>query len=472
MIAKEIVGTREILECISQSVIVIDLKGVVMFWNKASEDIFGYSREEMLGRPLSYIYPSIAQEKFEQDLQKLKKGKRIKEQWRSITKDGSIVWIDVQTNPLTDDKGDPVAFIASAYNIQNLKNVEKKLVESKARANAILEATVDGIFTLDEEGYIQDCNAAATEIFGYSKSDLINKNFETLILFPLKEKESSLLCFFEKNGLIDNNEDSYKEMLGRRKDKTLFPLELSMREVKKTGDRLFTVIINDITERRQLEQEILRISEKERKRMGQDLHDGLGQMLTGIGLISQNLANKLEAKGIEEASEVVEISNLVKKADKYAKSLVHGMVHIDIEERGLKKALIQLSEQARKFFNINCCAKADDDLKITDAMTSLNLYRIAQEAISNAVKHGKADNIEIKLSANDDSLTLSVTDDGLGFSATQKSKNGDSKSTGMGLSIMKYRADIMSGTLNVTEQQNKTHLTCTIPLNKSSSDVQ
>jgi PAS domain S-box-containing protein len=456
---------EEILEHISQCVITTDLDGVVTYWNRASEEIFGYSKKEMINSSLKKIYPRVAENQFLEDLHRLKKGEKIQGQWKSITKEGTIVWVDVHARPLVDDEGQPTAIISTAHNIQDLKRVEKELEESKAQAQAILETTVDGIITIDEYGNILSFNKAATKIFGYSEEEVLGKNVKSLMPDPYQKEHDEYMRRYRETGkrkIIG----SRRELTGKRKDDSLFPMELSVSEVKWDGNRIFTGVVNDISERRRLEKEILRISEEERRSLGQDLHDGLGQMLTGIGLISQNLARKLKSNGIPGADEVQEISDLIKEADEYAKSLAHGLVHVDIEEEGLQAALNQLSTQAEKFLKVNCSFHADPDVTLESPMQALNLYRIAQEAVSNAVKHGQANNIRISLTVENGSIKLSIMDDGIGFTGSPKGK----KKQGMGINIMKYRTNIMSGHLEISETRDKqTQVICSIPHNNQQS---
>lgn len=461
MVGKDVLSEHEILENISQSVIVVDLKGVVMYWNKASERIFGYTKEEMLDEPLSKIYPSFAQDKLEDDLERSRLGEEIRGQWRSITKGGSVIWIDLQTKALKNDDEETVAVIASSYDIQKLKEVEKELEENKAQAQAILETTVDGIVTINEEGVILNFNQAASKIFGYLAEEVIGKNISVLMPASHSRQHNKYI-----NRYLETGEEhiigTRRELSGKRKDGSVFPMELAVSEVKWDGNRIFTGVVTDITERRRLEREILRISEDERRRLGQDLHDGLGQMLTGIGLISQNLARKLKSNGIPGADEVQEISDLIKEADEYAKTLAHGLVHVDVEE-GLREALAHLCKQAQKFFKVNCKFDCDGKCKIHNSMTKLNLYRIAEEAISNAVKHGNARNIDVNLTADNGILTLEVIDDGVGFSETTNGKESKNKGKGMGIRIMGYRSNMMSGQLNIEEFNDHTHIICSIP---------
>jgi len=462
MVGNDVLNEHGILENISQSVIVIDLNGIVMYWNKASEQTFGYAREEMIHEPISKIYPEFARDKLGDDLERLRAGEEIKEQWKSLTKGGEILWIDLQAKPLENEDGEITAIIASAYNIQKLKEVEIELEERKAQAQVILETTVDGIVTMDEKGKILSFNKAASRIFGYSEEEAVDKNINILMPEPHHSNHEKYLERYKETGekrIIGLS----RELSGKHKDGTVFPLELSVSEVTWRGNRIFTGVINNITERRRLENEILRVSEEERQRLGQDLHDGLGQMLTGIGLISQNLARKLKSNGIPGSDEVQEISDMIKEADEYAKTLAHGLVHADVEE-GIKEALGHLCKQANKFFKVDCEFNCDFEDKIQNTMTRVNLYRIAQEAISNAAKHGNAEHVDVQLEMANGVLRLEIIDDGVGFSKTLGSKGSENKGKGMGIRIMGYRSNMMSGHFDIKEINNHTHVICSIPL--------
>lgn len=457
---REIEELEQILDHISQSVITTDLKGRVTYWNKASEKIFGYTKNEMINESLSKLYPDLMEKQFEELLKKINNGKQINGQWKAVLKTGSKVWIDINAKPIKNEDNEPTAIVASVHEIQDLKKIERELTENKARAQAILETTVNGIITVDENGIITSCNQAALSIFGYTKDEIVGKNAKILVPeYDWREPDTLVrqYHYMGESQVIGFQ----RELTGQRKNGTLFPMELSVSLTHWNGNKLFTGVINDISERRKLEQEILRISEEERRRLGQDLHDGLGQMLTGISLISQNLTKKLEEQDLPCAEDAQDISELIKDADKYAKALVHGFVQVEFEEEGLGAALNQLSQQAEKFLNINCEFESNFDISFHSPMKALNLYRIAQEAVNNAVKHGKAENVSINLNKRKGTVVLSIKDDGVGFSQTKKA----GRENGMGMNIMKYRSKMMSGNLDILEINDETQITCEIPHN-------
>jgi signal transduction histidine kinase len=210
---------------------------------------------------------------------------------------------------------------------------------------------------------------------------------------------------------------------------------------------------------RRLEQKILEISEEERRRIGHDLHDGLGQHLTGIALLAKALKQRLEAAHQPDASEAGKIAALVNDSIGWTRDLARGLSPL-AQDSGLQPALEGLAANASKLLNINCtCSGSLASEFRADGEAGLHLYRIAQEAINNSVKHGKAKNVQIALGVSNGSIQMMVMDDGAGLSAKTRSNPG------LGLQIMAYRARIIGATLSVERNAsgNGTVVICRAP---------
>ena len=318
------------------------------------------------------------------------------------------------------------------------------LAESEARTRSVLETTVDGIITINETGRIESFNTAAERIFGYRAEDVIGENVSLLMPAPYREEHDAYIDRYLSSGtprIIGIG----REVTGLRADGTTFPLDLSVSEVNLADRRIFTGIVRDISRRRALEQEILRISDQERRRIGQDMHDGLGQMLSGIGLISRNLARRMREAGSAFADEQEEIADLVRDADQYARSLSRNLVPVELEQGGLLVALDRLAHNAERLFDIRCTFEATGSPPEEQGAWAIHLYRIAQEAVSNAVKHGKAERVRMTLALGPERIRLIVQDDGAGFPDTW------SDSPGMGVRLMAYRANLIGAVLDIRD---------------------
>src|ERR1700686_2339043 len=205
----------------------------------------------------------------------------------------------------------------------------------------------------------------------------------------------------------------------------------------------------DITERKSLEEAILDISAREQQRIAQDLHDGLGQHLTGIAFMSKVLEEKLSDQSLPEAVEAAKIVRMVNQAIDNTRQLARGLHPVAAEPLGLMSALKKWASEVEELFHINCSFQCEKALPIHDVNLATHLYRIAQEAVNNAIRHGKSRNITIRLAAKNGAGTLTIQDDGEGFTKKQASQPG------VGLSIMDYRADMVGGSLKVQSNEGR-----------------
>ena len=208
-----------------------------------------------------------------------------------------------------------------------------------------------------------------------------------------------------------------------------------------------------------LEREIIEISEREQQRIGRDLHDGLCQYFAAVGCAAASLKSDLAHAGMnEEAALAAELSDVVEQGVVQIRDLARGLMPVKMCEAGLSAALQQLATSVSRLQNVTCTLIVDDDEIVHEHSVATHLYRIAQEAIHNAIRHGGAHKIQIQLGRNGSRAVLRVRDDGLGISRTKAEANG------MGLNIMRYRARHIAGELRVIEPAaGGTEILCTFP---------
>jgi signal transduction histidine kinase len=220
-------------------------------------------------------------------------------------------------------------------------------------------------------------------------------------------------------------------------------------------------VVRDVTDRETLEKEVVESSNRVQMRIGQDIHDGLGQHLTGISFLSRALEKNLASKGMAEAAEAAEISKLVIEALAQTRNLARGLFPVEVESDSLSPSLKDLARTVEQLFNISCIVECEEGVVVKDRVASTHLFRLAQEAVNNAVKHGKANRVIIRLRQVDGRLNLGIVDDGIGLP-----KEGIKRS-GLGLRIMTYRAQKVGGTLEITPgKSGGTEVSCTFnPIN-------
>lgn len=450
-----------ILESILHGVILTDLRGHIIYWNKANEVILGYRKEEILGKSIRMLYNDVTP--FKTILQRCIKGKPVHGRWNAVHKMGNRVWLDVRFNVIHDSDANPSYCVITVCDIMKLKKTELRLKKNMAISQAIFDTSREAIITFGEKGKILTCNQKAVRLFKYRKDELIGKNAADLLPFPHNISQADSLT----NNLTTGEQKLIRhgrESQGVRKDGTVFPIEISVNKIQHEGQIFYATIIRDITKRREMEKKVLEAGDEERKRIGREMHDGLGQMLTGIRMLSESLARKLKANAVPGAEEVQEISDLVKEADEYTRVLSRGMVQVDLEKKGLSVALQNLCNRVSKVNGISCEYLETGNSEIEDHKLALNLYRIAQEAVSNAVKHAQAKIIKVRLTLTEDRAVLIVDDDGVGFCPEEQEKG---TMQGAGLQIMKYRANVLGGILELVRTQDEiTRVRCIIPTRK------
>ncbi|HLH53525.1 MAG TPA: PAS domain S-box protein [Verrucomicrobiae bacterium] len=246
-----------------------------------------------------------------------------------------------------------------------------------------------------------------------------------------------------------------EEALRRAHDELEIRVQRRTAELKTANSKLQA----SISERKRLENELLEITEKERRRIALDLHDDLGQRLSGIALMTKGLQLKLEKVKSDTAQDAARIHSLVQEAMTHASDLAHDLATLDLQKKTLTQALGELVDHARELFGITCVFKCNGTVPPLDPHIITQLYKISQEAMTNAIKHAKATNVSLNLVATDQALTLIIDNNGLPF------PDLEGRSTGMGLRIMSYRASLIGGSVDIRANGDQgARLTCVVPL--------
>lgn len=325
---------------------------------------------------------------------------------------------------LLKDKLDPVVLERSIrYSVQQAATFHA-LQRSNERFRLLFERSMDAILISDDQGRFVEVNTAACKLLGASRDRLLKMKWTDLVLNSEEVR-------------TDRREDGLGELSVCRANGERRYIEFS---ASKLAADLNLSILRDVTESRDLEREIQQVSEREQRRIGQDLHDGLGQTLTGIAFMAKTLQNRLEARGREEASDAGTIASLINDALVQARRMSRGLCPTVLESNDIDTALQQLAENMQTFFNVKCEFKCDPDIRIADNDVAVHLYRIAQEATTNAIKHGKATEILISFKVTTSGVVLRIQDNGCGLP-----KNGP-RNTGMGVRVIQHRARMIGGT--------------------------
>jgi PAS domain S-box-containing protein len=330
---------------------------------------------------------------------------------------------------------------------------EKLRVEAtlKERYEDLLENANDVVYTHDLNGRITSMNRAGELLLQWPRSEVLSKN---ILEFVAEEEQPAAQHWLDQVVTGTSSPTVEWDFITARGQR--IRLEISTRLIGHSGSNVEVEgMARDITERKRLEREILEISNREQRRIGHDLHDGVCQQLAGIALMTASLADKLQEKGVAESAQTERISGLINQAISQTRGVARGLFPVRLEENGLVSVLEELAANSSELFKISCrfsCAAPPAEV---DHEMALHLYYIVLEAVANAAKHGKATHVNISLEAVKDHYALSVRDDGIGFSRVA------SAHTGMGIRIMHYRARVIGATLSLQSTPGSgTDVTC------------
>jgi PAS domain S-box-containing protein len=386
--------------------------------------------------------------------QKLRRGERTATEMALKTLRGETRWVHLANRPLISQDGQVHRFIGVVHDITDRKTNEEVL---RSQALAI-EVMHEGAVLSDGGGIIRMTNPAFDRMFRIERGALLGKHLDQLPCDPPLDRR---IAESADDAAARTGAPLVSELTVRGTndgDSVLF-VEAAITSLVLRGERFWLTMLQDATARRQLEREVLEASNREQQRIGNDLHDGLGQELTGIALLLRGLENRAEREAPALSPSIEEVALLVNDAIFTTRALARGLSPVTFDRGGLALALEELARRLSAMFHIDVRCEADDSLDHGLAsVNALHLYRIAQEAVTNAAQHGQSDKVRLELRCDGDRGLLRIEDNGSGFNpATQQSK-------GLGLRIMHYRAQMMAGSLRIESRRARgTVVSCWFP---------
>lgn len=331
------------------------------------------------------------------------------------------------------------------------KRVEQVLRQQSSILQSILNSMGDGVIVADASGRILLSNPAADKLIlaGLGTGNLNERQDD------LSDQHQTYLP-----ASLTARSSTEHPLLRAMRGETIDGAEVFLRSpgassglwLTATGRPLVdeqgraqggVVVYTDISSRKLMEKQVAEISDREQRRIGQDLHDSLCQHMVSIAFAAELLRDKLERQQLPESTQAETIVEMVNQGISQARHLARGLYPVKLEVDGLSSALEELAATAQARSNIACHFFCDEEVLIHDEVAGSNLYRIAQEAVNNAIKHGRCQNISLGLGAVEDEVTLTIKDDGIGFPEAL------GESHGMGLHIMNYRAKMIGAFLDI-----------------------
>ena len=464
---------RSIIESSSDCINVVDPKGQLQYMNPGGQKLLGITEiSSYLGLSYEEFWSDSDKASVREALATALAGKMGQFTGFSPTRDGEPKWWDVVVSPILNPDGRVVRLLVMSRDITARRQMEEALLRTNELleervaqrtaqlqaaslyARSLIEASLDPLVTISSDGKIMDVNRATEEVTGVPREHLIGSSFTDYFTQP----QTANLGF--QKVLAEGQVRDFPLTIRHTSGRTTEVLYHATVYRDETGEvQGMFAAARDTTERKRLQRQILDASESERQRIGQDLHDSMGGRLAGTALMSKALAQSLAAKGLPEAALAEEIVQCVNEAISETRSVARGLCPVEVGEFGLISGLREFAADTQKMFGVQCLFRTSGDPVVPNESGASHLFRIAQEAVNNAIRHGKAREITITLTQAADRLCLEIRDNGTGMIS-----NGNA-GTGLGLRTMRYRTELIRGQFEVKPADaGGTVVTCSVPV--------
>lgn len=451
---------RSILHTAADAIISMDSRGRINDVNPATVRMFGASRDELVGQNFTTLVSQEMRDAgfFQKMLDECRD--TISQEITCTRKNKSTFPVDISVSKV--DHLD--LFTGVLRDISERKESEERLQRELHFTENLVNTARHVVLVLDPKGHILRFNPYFRELTGWSLDDVKGRDWFEMAI-PEYDRERV------RDEMIDavnrGQPCEYMQMIvtkeGRELEIAWANTPLSGSDGKSIGI-LCTGL--DVTERRVMEREIIEISAEEQRRIGNELHDGVCQQLTGLGLLAQGIADVVSGQFASTSQETADLPFLLDGVRKLSSGigelteqvryLSHGLIPVDIDAQGLMSSIEELVKSVNSLPGVSCDFTCSKIVGLTSNFVATHIYRIAQEAIANALKHSFGDHINVSLDEEDGAIVLSVADDGHGIVDP-----AIAMTHGLGLRIMKYRADLIGAALVLESgPSGGTRITC------------
>ncbi len=455
-----------IVEWSEDAIIGISLDGLIQSWNRAAERIFGYGAAEALGQPISLIVPDHKRAEEEEVLARIRSGEAVHHfETERSTKDRRLLDIALTVSPIRDAAGHIVGASKISRDISRRKQAEAEaarmqgaLTAAQARLAAIVDSAMDAVITVDEEQRIVLFNRAAEQVFGVKREAALGSPLDRFLPERFRQMHRRHVGQFGDTGVTSRRMGDITTLWALRADGAEFPIEASISQVVEGGKRYFTVILRDITVRKQYEDDlkrqqqelrelsarVLEAREEEKTRIARELHDELGQLLTALKMDLSWLRDHLPAgEVLDKADEMAQMLDHTVTATRRISADLRPLM---LDDLGLAEAASWLVEDFAKRSGIRVETRIAEDIPLESLSKSAStaVYRAVQESLTNIARHSGAKNAWVLIEVDDGSLYVEVEDDGRGIAPQDLAKTRS-----LGLKGMRERVAFLGGAIEI-----------------------
>ncbi len=465
-----------LLDLSSDAILVCDWSNRIVYWNKGAEELYGYTRDEAVGKIFHELSHAEFPEPREQILAKLERDGRWSGEIVKTRRDGQRVTVATRWTLARDAQGRPSSILRTENDITARRRTEDALRESEGRLRAVIETAVDGIITIDEHRIISSANPAAERIFGYATAEMIGQNVSMLMPEPYHAAHDSYVANYLRTGerkIIGIG----REVEGRRKDGSTFPLDLAVTEVRLDGRRIFIGFVRDITERKQAEEKLERTvaerTAKLRETVGEleafsysivhDLRAPLRAMEAFASILAKECGDQVNAAGKDYLRRIVtsaeRMDNLIQDVLNYSRIVRSELPLASLDVGSLLRGILESYQHLQP-------PHAEISLERTYPRVLANeagLTQCISNLLGNAVKFvapGVVPRVRVWAQIRENNLRLNFEDNGIGIAQEVHGKifeiferlSKNFEGTGIGLAIVKKAAERMGGSVGVESE--------------------
>lgn len=439
---------------LSPDAILVQVEGKIASANPGAMKLFGtQSADELLGMSFLEIVHPDYHEMVRDRMQRIQQGESdlpiVEEKF--VRRDGRSVTVNVMSRPAVFQGKS--AILVLARDVSERLELEEGLQRAEDLSAQILanSSIATAIISLETERFLK-ANGFFCKLTGVHPSKIVGRSPSEIGWRLTTNGQDDIIKNLGPQSSIQSREAQV-----HRPDGGVIAVLASAKTVQFGGEQCALLMAQELTDLHRLKQDVVAISEEERKRFSRDLHDSHCQDLTAIAFFAETIAATLDSKDPESASQIRELGDMIRRSAENVHSLAAGLSSQQVEQSGLAAALKDLAARTSQRFGVACCAQIDQRCQFGDTVLAVHLYRLAQEATSNAARHSHAKKIDIKLGLEGDLGILQIEDDGDGFSV-------EKKPNGLGLRTMEYRAAVIKGTLNIDSQSGiGTVVSCSFP---------
>ena len=441
------VRLNQLTQSIEEVFWIVAPDGSSMYYvSPAYEEIFGLTSESLYQDPVSFL--EVMHPDDRQSMVDLiaKEGKTDFElDYRILRPDGEVRWLRTRGFPIRNEAGEVYRIAGVTEDVTDRKRAEDELRRSEARTRALLRAMPDLMFRMSRAGMFVDYYAPPNTSLYRPPSVFLGAHVRKVLGETLGEIFQNSIEQALATGVVQTLD--YRLPRDGSGD-------FEARFAPSSDDEVL-VVVRDVTEQKRLQREILEISNREQERLGHELHDGLAQQLMGIALLCKVLQKQLERESLPDAEQASQIEKLVEDALSQTRSLARGLAPVEIDAGGLPAALEDLARRIERIHGVRCIFRCEPRVTTGSRAEALHLYRITQEAVSNALRHANPTRIVIDLSSVNGRRRLTVADDGSGIAPRPESTRKTGSMAGMGLHIMRYRARMIDAIFDIRPAPGK-----------------